>query len=99
MMSARSSSVRRFASIGFAAVLLGACSTSQVLDNNRLQSVIESGLSDNGITATATCPDNRPLQQGDVFTCQAVTPDELQLTIQVTQTDNTGHIDWQLVGH
>jgi uncharacterized protein DUF4333 len=98
-MSTQHSSIRRLVSIGYAAVLFAACSGGQVLDNDRLQSVIASGLNDNGITATVTCPDNRPLQQGDVFTCQAVTDDGLGLTVQVTQTDNTGNVNWQLVGH
>ena len=57
------------------------------------------GLSDNGVTATVTCPDNVPIQQGAVSTCQATTPDGAALTIQVTQTDSSGNVNWQLVGN
>jgi hypothetical protein len=86
-------------SVGLAAVLLVACNSTRVLDNDPLQQMIQDGLANNaGITATVTCPDNRPIQQGDVFDCQALTPDGLTLTIQVTQTDNAGHVDWQIVG-
>jgi hypothetical protein len=79
-------------------MLFVACSSASVLDNDRLQQNIENGLATNGITATATCPANRTIQQGDVFDCQALTPDGLMLTIQVTQKDNAGTVDWQIVG-
>jgi len=34
----------------------------------------------------------------DTFTCSAVTQDGLTLTIQVTQTDNQGGVDFDIQG-
>jgi len=97
-MTFRSSGVRTLAALGLAAVLFAGCNTTLVLDNNNLQQLITSGLSDNGITATVVCPDSVPIKKDSVSTCQATTPDGAALTIQVTQTDDKGTVNWQLVG-
>ncbi len=83
---------------GLACAALVGCSTSLVLDNSRLQQEVESGLLDNGITATVTCPDNQPIEKGATFECHAITDDGVTVTILITQTDSSGNIDWQLVG-
>jgi Domain of unknown function (DUF4333) len=89
---------RPLAGVALAAGIVAGCSSTPVLDNDRLQQVIEQGLQDQvQVTATVTCPDNQPIQQGNVFNCQAVTSEGTNLTIQVTQTDDTGHVNWQVV--
>ena len=97
-MRFRTSLPRPVASLSLAAALFVACSSAPVLDNDHLQQEVESGLATNGITATVTCPDNQAIRQGGTFNCQALTPDGLSLTILITMTDNTGQIDWKLVG-
>jgi Domain of unknown function (DUF4333) len=89
---------RPLAALGFAVILLAGCSTTLVLDNNKLQQELTTGLANNGITATVSCPDDVAIQQGKVSTCTATTPDGTNLTIQVTQTDSNGTVSWQLVG-
>jgi len=86
------------ATFGVAVFLLG-CSNAKVIDSDRLQQIVESGLQDNGITANVTCPNNEPIQQGHSFDCQAVTQDELTVTILITQSDNSGTVQWQIVGN
>lgn len=97
-MAFRTSVARPLAALGLAAALFAGCSTTLVLDNERLQQVITDGLANNGITASVTCPGNVPIQINNVSTCQATTPDGATLTIQVTQTDGNGNVNWQLVG-
>lgn len=90
---------RPVAVLGFAAALLVGCNTTLTLDNERLQDVIAQGLQEQaGVTAEVSCPDNRPIQQGDVFQCTAATSDGQNLTITVTQTDAAGNVNWQVTG-
>ena len=85
-------------SLGLALGLLAGCSQTLIIDNARLQQNIESGLQDNGITATASCIGEQPIRKGDVFRCQATTTDGTILTIQVTETDDSGTVTWQVIG-
>ena len=97
-MRIHTSIARPVAALSFAAALLAACSSGSVIDSNHLEQVVEDGLTTNGITATVTCPDNVPIQQGGTFDCQAVTPDGISLTILITMTDSAGTVNWQVVG-
>jgi hypothetical protein len=70
-----------------------------LLNNETLQTEIANGLQQQaGVTAQVTCPDDRPLKQGDTFTCTAVTSDGTNITISVVQTDDTGHVNWNVTG-
>ena len=92
-------SVRPAASAAMAVALFVACNSSLTLDNDKLQQVIANGLQEQAqVTATVSCPDDRPIKAGDVFQCQALTEDGTTLTIQVTQTDDSGNVNWQVVG-
>jgi len=97
-MTFRTSVARPLASLGLAAAVFAGCGTTLVLDNDRLQQEITSGLANNGITAQVTCTGEVPIKLDNVSTCQATTPDGTKLTIQVTQKDDKGTVDWQLVG-
>jgi hypothetical protein len=44
------------------------------------------------------CPDDRPIRQGDVFECTAITEDGRTLTITVTQNDDQGNVNWEVTG-
>jgi len=82
-----------------ATALVVGCNSALTLDNDKLQQSIESDLqSQAGVNATVTCPDDRPIKAGDTFPCQALTEDGTTLTIQVTQTDDSGNVNWQVVG-
>lgn len=90
---------RSFVRPAMAAALFVACNSSLTLDNDKLQQVIANGLQEQAqVTATVSCPDDRPIKAGDVFQCQALTEDGTTLTIQVTQTDDSGNVNWQVVG-
>jgi hypothetical protein len=81
-----------------AAALLAGCGTTLLLNDANLESSIASWIEQQGAgTSTVTCPDDRPLQQGDVFECQAVLADGQTVTLQVTQTDNNGNVTWDIV--
>ncbi len=92
-------SLRALAAVPMAAAVVLACSGSSVLDNDRVQQLIGQWLEDNvQVTANVTCPNNEPMKLDDTFTCSAVTQDGLTLTIQVTQTDNQGGVDFDIQG-
>jgi hypothetical protein len=68
------------------------------LNGDQLEQVITAGISEQiGVTVTVVCPDDRPMQQGDVFTCTATTADGQPRTVEVTQTDSAGNVSWRLV--
>ena len=94
-MNLRTTIIRPAASLGFAALLLGACTTSVSLNSDNLQNEIAAWLQTNyQVTADVSCPDDRPIKQGDVFTCMASTDDGQGFTLQVTQNDDAGNVSW-----
>jgi hypothetical protein len=81
-----------------AAALLAACNTTLLLNDDNLEIEIASWISDQGGgIATVTCPDDRPLRQGDTFQCEAALEDGSTVTLQVTQTDDTGNVSWTVL--
>jgi hypothetical protein len=85
------------AAVVVAAALFIGCNSTQVLNNENLQVSIAQWLESNyGETATVTCPDNRPIKLGDVFNCTATTDSGISVTLQVTQTDDTGHVTFRI---
>jgi hypothetical protein len=82
-----------------APVLAAACSTTLILDDVELEQVIATQFQEQtGVgLQSVSCPDDTPIEQGNVFQCTAVASDGQSLTIQVTQTDNTGNVNWEVL--
>ena len=71
------------------------CQTTLLLDDANLERELASWIEQQGSGAsTVSCPDDRPLQQGDTFQCTATFPDGSTATFQVTQTDSAGNVSW-----
>ena len=86
------------AALSAAALLLAGCGTTLTLNDDNLEAAITTWIADQGSgDATVTCPDDRPLQQGDTFQCVATFADGSTVTLQVTQTDNAGNVTWQVL--
>ena len=49
-----------------------------------------------GETATVSCPPNPSMTVGTKFTCIATAADGSTIPVDVTVTDNTGDITWQV---
>ncbi len=85
---------------GLLALAAVGCNGTPVLDDQRLEEVISQGYQERlgvGLT-TIDCPADRPIQQGDTFTCAATTDQGESIVITVTQTDNAGTVHWQVTG-
>ncbi len=81
-----------------AALFLVGCQTTLLLNDDNLEASITSWIQEQGGgEATVTCPDDRPLQQGDTFQCVATFADASTITLEVTQTDNAGNVTWRVV--
>jgi len=88
---------RLSAPLAVAIVLFAGCNSTPVLNNDNLQNSIAQWLQANyGETATVSCPGDRPIQLGDVFNCTATTDSGITVTLQVTQTDNAGHVSFNI---
>jgi hypothetical protein len=88
---------RLAATLGLAAVLIAGCSSTPVLNNDNLEKSMAQWLQTNyGETATVSCPQNRPIKMGDVFNCTATTDSGINVNLQVTQTDNTGNVSFNI---
>lgn len=85
-----------------AALALTGCSasvsTGDNLDIDKLEKKIVEGVKEqNNIDVTVTCPDEVKIAKGNVFRCEAKLPDGNVQPIQVTQTDDSGNVDWETV--
>jgi hypothetical protein len=86
--------------IGLIAVGLSACSFSVGgLDMNELKKQITTGVeTQTGVELEEIdCPKNRDVEQGDTFACTATTTDGRVITLRVTQTDDQGNVNWEVV--
>ena len=88
----------RIAAIG---LLMGAvsCSTT-LLDTGNLQATLRQQLEAQlgARNITVTCPNEIKVQTGGRFKCSVVVPSSGTLTIDVTQTDDKGDVNYQIVG-
>jgi hypothetical protein len=85
-----------------AAVLLGiavvAVACSKTLDTAGLQTQIADQLNNKLDTSgiTVECPDDVKAEAGNEFDCTGTVPDSGTLTIHVKQTDDDGHVTWEV---
>jgi hypothetical protein len=85
---------------GLLALAAVGCNTTLTLDDQVLeQKISQDFLQQTQHSLTSIdCPADRPIQQGDTFTCSATTDDGASLVITVTQTDNAGNVHWSVTG-
>lgn len=77
--------------------LVAGCSRSLNLEGVR--TAIEEGLEDQlgfGIAAV-TCPESRDAVAGDTFECTAAGEKGAKVTVKVTQEDDQGNVEWEVV--
>jgi hypothetical protein len=81
-----------------APLVLAGC--GNVIDDDQLETEIRNGVQTQaGVNLTeVTCPESRPIQAGDVFTCTATADDGRTLEITVTQNDDQGNVRWEVTG-
>jgi len=76
----------------------GGMSGNGVIDAPLLESAIESDYFDAlSLTIVVTCPENRPLQAGDVFQCEGPDEEGDVITFDVTQVDADGNVTYESV--
>ena len=97
-MTIKSSKPWLLAAAGLLAFASVACQTTLSLDDDELEQVITQQFETQTSVALSSidCPSDRPLQQGDTFTCSATTELDEQLTLSVVQTDDQGHVTWSV---
>lgn len=100
---ARRRTAARFAALACAPAILLAlpgCSFStggDSLDTDKLEREVVKGIkAQSNIDATVTCPDDVKIEAGDVFTCEARAADGTTATVNVTQKDDEGNVDWRI---
>jgi hypothetical protein len=85
-----------FAALLVVTTALAGC--ERTLDMESAEAVIKSGLTERLEMpfAAVSCPESRAMKAGDVFECQATAESGDDLTVQVTQKDDTGTVIWKL---
>jgi hypothetical protein len=82
-----------------AALAVTATACDQVLDEASLEQTltqqVREQLDEDAITVD--CPPDVTVEQGGVFTCTATGADGATATIEVTQTDDAGRVEWRFV--
>ena len=96
-LTAARSSVLAVSALGLALALTG-CGTK--LDMAKLSTSISDGIkSQLGIeVASVSCPqEERMAKAGDTFECEVTPKDGGKLTVKVTEKDDQGNVDWEMV--
>ena len=77
-------------------LMLGGC--ERMLDIDKAEAAIKSGLADQLQMpfASVECPESRAIKAGDAFECTAVAETGGDLTVKVTQKDDTGAVNWEV---
>lgn len=85
-----------FVAVMGTAVLIAGC--TQTLDMPKAEAAISAGLTQQlGVAvAKVTCPESREMKAADAFACLADIDGGAKLTIQVTQKDGEGNINWKV---
>jgi len=82
-----------------AILALPAAACDQVLDEASLEQTLTQQVRDqlDEDDITVDCPADVTVEQGAVFTCTATSPDGAAATIEVTQQDDAGRVEWRFV--
>jgi len=82
-----------------AACTLTLVGCTQTLNLDGVKTAVEEGLEAQLEVpiATVTCPDSREAKAGDSFECTAAGEHGARVTVKVTQKDDQGNIDWEVV--
>ena len=82
-----------------AVLVLSGAACARTLDRQSLEASLSSQLAteleEPGITVG--CPDDVEVEAGAVFECVATGPDGATVTVEVTQQDDEGTVEWRLV--
>ena len=79
-------------------VALVACGET-VIDSGEIESQIAGDIEEQTGTrdVEVACPDDIEAKKGDIFECEATAPGGIKQTVEATQVDDDGNIDWKLV--
>jgi hypothetical protein len=93
----RPSRSARIAAVAMLAITVAAC--SKTLDTDGLEGELKSQLEDElGTTiATVDCPADVEAKAGESFECTAEDGESATFTILVTQSDDEGNVDWEII--
>lgn len=81
-----------------ALLMIVACSAEKTVDTASIEAQIAKDASaSRGVEVKVTCPGKVKAEKGGEFTCRATDGEGNSLSIRATQTDDSGHITWDLV--
>ena len=82
-----------------AVLALAGAACTQTLDRVSLETTLteqlEEELDETGITVE--CPDDVEVEAGAVFECSGTSADGATMTVEVTQQDDEGSVEWRIV--
>ena len=82
------------------AMAWGACSFSastRTLNTKKAETAIAKGIQEQlGAVVRVVCPHKVKLKSGKTFNCRAVPENQGPLKVEVTMTDNKGHVSWKV---
>ena len=88
----------RYFAVTAAALALGACGET-VIDSGEIETQIAGDIEQETGTrdVEVDCPDDIEAKKGDTFECEATAPGGIKQTVEATQVDDDGGVDWKLV--
>ena len=89
--------VRSVLLVALLAITAAAC--DQVLDEASLEQTLQQQVAEQvgDDTVVVDCPSYVPVEAGGVFTCEATGDDGAVATLEVTQLDDGGRVEWRFV--
>ncbi|MDH4112868.1 MAG: DUF4333 domain-containing protein [Actinomycetota bacterium] len=95
-MSMRSRSLR-LAGIAVLAIAVAAC--TKTLDTDGLEGMLKTDIADQvqAVITAVDCPADVEVETGATFECTAEEESGTTFTIQVTQSDDQGNVEWEVV--
>ena len=80
------------------AVAAAGCTSVNMLDTDNLESVLKEQIESQTTTVIASvdCPDDVEIEKGATSECTAEDTEGTTFTIEVTQTDDQGNVDWEV---
>jgi hypothetical protein len=79
------------------AVPLAGCGT-KTLDTSQIETQLKTKLAGNAPLKSVDCPSSVDAKKGGKFTCTATAASGNKYTVNVTQTDDNGHVTAQVAG-
>ena len=76
------------------------CTSTDMLDTDKLEGVLKTQIEEqtDATVESIDCPSDVEIEKGGTLECTGVDGSGTTFTVEVTQTDDTGNVHWEVAG-